>query len=67
MPLRIVLVQSRRLSMPTVEPPQAIGPEKACIGLGFKYSNTDDKLPDKYGNFRKQSVEIEIVFAFSFG
>ena len=46
MPLRIVLVQGRRLPMPTAEP-------QACVGLGFKYGNTGGKLPDKYGNFRK--------------
>ena len=66
MPLRIVLVQGNRLPMPTAEPPQAIGPGKACVGLGFKYGNTGGKLPDKYGNFRKRSIEAEIVFAFSF-
>ena len=38
---------------------------KVCVGLGFKYYNTR-KLPDKYGNFRKRSVETEIVFAFSY-
>jgi len=37
------------------------------VGLGFKYGNTCGKLPDKYGNFRKRSVEAEIVFTFSFG
>ena len=52
--------------MPTAEPPRAIGPEKTCVGLGFKYGNTGGKLSDKYGNFRKRSVKIEIVFAFSF-
>ncbi|KAG2633700.1 hypothetical protein PVAP13_2NG029600 [Panicum virgatum] len=26
--------------MPTVEPPRAIGPGKACVELGFKYDNT---------------------------
>ena len=67
MPLRIVLVHGRRPPMPIAEPPRAIGLKKACVGLSFKYGNTDGKLPDKYGNFRKQSVEIEIVFAFSFG
>ena len=46
MPLRIVLVQGRRLAMPTVEPPRAIGPGKAYVGLGFKYDNTGSKLPD---------------------
>ena len=66
MPLRIVLVQDRRLPMPTAEPPRAIGPRKAYVGLGFKYGITGSKLPDKYGNFRKRSVEAEIVFAFSF-
>ena len=53
--------------MPTAEPPRAIGPRKACVGLDFKYGNTGGKLPDKYGNFRKRLVEAEIVFAFSFG
>ena len=67
MPLRIVLVQGRRLPMPTTEPPRAIGPGKACVRISFKYSNTGGKLPDKYGKFRKLSVEAEIVFAFSFG
>ena len=52
--------------MPTAEPPRAIRPGKACVGLGFKYGNTGGKLPDKYGNFRKQSVEVEIAFSFSF-
>ena len=50
--------------MPTAEPPRDIGP--GCVGLGFKYGNTGSKLPNKYGNFRKRSVEVEIVFAFSF-
>ena len=67
MALRIVLAQGRRLPMSTAEPPRAIGPGKACGGLGFKYDNIGGKLPDKYGNFRKRSVETEIVFAFSFG
>ena len=31
MPLRIVLVQGRRLPMPTAEPPQAIGPGKHVL------------------------------------
>ena len=53
--------------MPTAEPPRAIGPGKACVGLDFKYGNTGGKLPDKYDNFRKRLVEAEIVFAFSFG
>ena len=66
MPLRIVLVQGRRPPMPIAEPPRAIGLKKACGGLGFKYGNIGGKLPDKYGNFRKRSVETEIVFAFSF-
>ena len=66
MALRIVLVQGRKQTMPTAEPPQAIGLKKACVGLSFKYGNTSGKLPDKYGNFRKRSVEAEIVFAFSF-
>jgi len=66
MTLRIVLMQGRRLLMPTAEPPRAIGPRKACVGLGFKYGNAGGKLPDKYGNFRQRSVETEIVFAFSF-
>jgi len=35
--------------------------------LSFQYGNTGGKLPDKYDNFRKWSVETEIVFAFSFG
>ena len=52
--------------MPTAEPTRAIGPEKVCVGLGFKYGNTGGKLSDKYGNFRKWSIEVEIVFAFSF-
>ena len=67
MPLRIVLVQGRRLPTPIAEPSQAIGPGKACVRLGFKYGNTGGKLPDKYSNFLKRSVEAEIVFAFSFG
>ena len=66
MSLRIVLVQGRRLPMTTAEPPRAIGPGKICVGLGFKYSNTGGKLPNKYDNFRKRSVEVEIIFAFSF-
>ena len=53
MPLRIVLLQGSKLPMPAAEPPPAIGPGKACVGLGFKYGNTGGKLPDKYGNFRK--------------
>ena len=56
MPLRIVLVQGHRLPMPTAEPSRAIGTGKACVGLAFKY-----------GNFRKRSVEAEIVFTFNFG
>ena len=44
MPLRIVLVQGRRLPMPTAEP-------QVCVGLSFKYGNTCGKLPDKYSNF----------------
>ena len=67
MVLRIVLVQGRKLLMPTAEPPRAICSRKTCVGLGFKYGNTAGKLTDKYGNFRKQSVEAEIVFSFSFG
>ena len=31
MPLRIVLVQGRRLPMPTAEPPRAIGPGKHVL------------------------------------
>ena len=60
MPLRIVLVQGRMLPMPTAEP-------QICVGLGFKYGNTGSKLPDKYSNFRKRSIEAKIIFAFSFG
>jgi len=67
MSLKMVLVQGRMLPMPTAEPPRAIGPGKACVGLCFKYGNTAGKLTDKYGNFRKRSVEAEIVFAFRFG
>ena len=51
MPLKKVLVQGRRLSMLTAEPPRAIGPGKTCVGLDFKYGNTGGKLPNKYGNF----------------
>ena len=51
MALRIVLVQGRKLPMPTAEPPRAICSRKTCVGLGFKYGNTGGKLPDKYGNF----------------
>ena len=65
MPLRIVLVQDRRLPMPTAEPPRAIVPGKAYVGLGFKYGNTGNKLADKYGNFRKRYVEAE-SFSLSF-
>ena len=54
MPLKIVLVQSRRLPMPTAEP-------QTCVELGFKYGNTGSKLPDKYSNFLKLSVEAEII------
>ena len=73
MPLRIVIVQSRRLPMPTAKPPQAIGPRKYVLDWAsntvgsLKYGNTGGKLPHKYGNFRKRSVETEIIFAFSFG
>ena len=59
MPLRIVLVQGHRLPMPTAEP-------QPCVGLSFKYGNTGGKLSDEYGNFRKRSVQAEIIFAFSF-
>jgi len=37
-------------------------PLRLVLVLDFKYSNTSGKLPDKYGNFRKRSVEAEIVF-----
>ena len=53
--------------------PRAIGPRKYVLGWAsntvgsLKYGNTDGKLPHKYGNFRKRSVEAEIIFAFSFG
>ena len=43
MPLKIVLVQGRMLPMPTAEPPRAIGPGKARVGLDFKYGNTGGK------------------------
>ena len=52
---------------------RAIGPRKYVLSWAsntvgsLKYGNIGGKLPYKYGNFRKWSVEAEIIFAFGFG